>query len=104
MSWPKGRRRAECDAADFIRRLSAEVSLRQIAAAAGVTDRTVRRWRDGERFAPAESLTVLIDRLWPGVWSRQPKLRDSEVGPTTWVVGVGEATRRAAATGRWDAA
>ena len=95
MSWPKGRRRAECDAREFITRLSGEVSLRKIAAAAGVTDRTVRRWRDGERFAPVESLTALIDRLWPGVWSRQSRMI-GDIGPGTWVAGVGEHTRRSA--------
>lgn len=100
MGWTRNKPRVTdaVDAREFLRRLSTEISLRQIARAAGVDEKTVRRWRDGTRRVSQERLQVMIDRLWPGVWSRSPRLSgDNDIGPETWTVGVGQYTRQVSA-------
>ena len=94
MGWTKGKRRAEVDATPFIHALCQEHSAAKLARLAGVHSRTVRRWRDGQQWARVTPLMRLVDGLFPGVWSRQPRLADDEIGPDTWVAGVGMYTRR----------
>lgn len=100
MSWPKNKTRVvdPIDCRDFIFNLSHEFPLRRIAKAAKVDESTIRRWRDGTRKCSLVKLNMIIDNLWPtNQWSKQPRLSgDGDIGPATWVVGVGDYTRRSA--------
>lgn len=90
-------------AGEFLTNLLAATSTsqRKVATILSVNEKSVRRWLSNQRHISQSKLELLIDKLFPGVWSRQPNLRDSEIGPTTWVAGVGQATLRAASTGHW---
>ena len=41
------------------------MSARAIARAAGVSDRTIRRWSSGEDWCDLEVIERLIAKLWP---------------------------------------
>lgn len=100
--WPAGKSRHAdgIDASQFFAALSREVPLARIAAIMHVSEKSVRRWRDGQRKVSQSAVELLIDRLWPGVWSRQARLHgDGDVGPDTRTAGVGEYTRRSAQCG-----
>lgn len=97
MSWPRGRRRADTPCAAFVARLIDELGVRELARRCGVCDRTVRRWRDGERWTTGERLSRLCDVIWPqSVGSAPIYSPGMAIDGHTRVGGVGEYSRRAA--------
>lgn len=99
MAWVRGHRRHDADATKFVSALCLQFSARKLARLCGVSDRTVRRWRDGEDWPTADVLHQLIDRLFPPQRSRgeaPPYPTDMAIDGHTRVVGVGEYTIRSA--------
>lgn len=97
MSWERGKRRHELDAARFVGALCREFSARDLGRLCGVSDRTVRRWRDGTDWPTADVLTRLVDRLFPQSEGSGPiSSPDMAIDGWTRVGGVGEYSVRAA--------
>jgi len=96
MAWQRGNRRNNCDARRFVAALCGEFSCRELARLCGVSDRTVRRWRDGTDWPDQQTIEHLVDRLFPlrgGGPMYQP---DMAIDGNTRVGGVGDYTLRAA--------
>lgn len=97
MVWQRGKRRHEMDATRFVATLCREFSARELGRLCGVSDRTVRRWRDGTDWPTADVLTRLVDRLFPQSEGSGPIYSpDIAIDGATRVGGVGEHTIRAA--------
>ncbi len=95
--WTTGKRRHAMDADRFIAALCREFSARELGRLAGVSDRTIRRWRDGvDRPRPAR-LHEMIDRLFPANGGALPIYSpEMAIDGNTRMGGVGEYSRRAA--------
>lgn len=95
--WAKNRRRHDVEAARFVTALLREFSARELGRLCGVSDRTVRRWRDGTDWPTAAALTRLVDRLFPQSEGSGP-IYSTEMAIDGWtrVGGVGEYSVRAA--------
>jgi hypothetical protein len=97
MSWQRGRRRHTLNATRFIAALCAEYTAADLSRLCGVSDRTVRRWRDGVDHPSPESLHRLIDSLFPLNRASGPIYSpEMALDGNTWVGGVGQYTVRAA--------
>jgi hypothetical protein len=97
MTWLAGKRRHDTDAARFVDALCREFSARELGRLCGVSDRTVRRWRDGTDWPTADVLTRLVDRLFPQSEGSGPIYSpEMAIDANTRVGGVGEHTIRAA--------
>lgn len=97
MAWLAGKRRHTTDARRFVSTLSLEFSARELSRLCGVSDRTVRRWRDGTDWPTADVLTRLVDRLFPQSEGSLPIYStEMAIDGNTRVGGVGEYTIRAA--------
>lgn len=97
MAWPHGKRRHSTDAARFVGAMCREFSARELGRLCDVSDRTVRRWRDGTDWPTADVLTMLVDRLFPLSDGSGP-VYSAEMAIDGWtrVGGVGEYSVRAA--------
>lgn len=97
MTWPRGQRRHDTDAARFVGALCREFSARELGRLCGVSDRTVRRWAAGEDWPAAEVMGRLVDALFPQSVGAVPIYSpEMAVDGGTRVGGVGEFSRRAA--------
>jgi len=97
MTWPRGQRRHDTDAARFVAALCREFSARELGRLCGVSDRTVRRWRNGTDWPTADVLTRLVDRLFPLSDGSGPVYSpDMAIDGWTRVGGCGEYSVRAA--------
>lgn len=97
MAWPHGLRRHETTGQRFISALVREFGCRRLARMAGVSDRTIRRWRDGVDWPSVEVLKRLVETLDFGPLASLPIYSpDMAIDGNTRVVGVGEYTIRAA--------
>lgn len=97
MTWQAGKRRHEMDAARFVTALCREFSARELGRLCGVSDRTVRRWRDGTDWPTADMLTRLVDRLFPQSDGSGPIYSpETAIDGNTRVGGVGEYSLRSA--------
>ena len=95
--WPIGKRRHDTDATRFVRALLAEFSARELGRLCGVSDRTIRRWRDGTDWPTADVLTGMIDRMFPLSDGSGPVYSpEMAIDGNTRVGGVGEYSIRAA--------
>ena len=91
MAWPRGRRRHDGDGRWLI-----GVRAVDLAAAAGVSYRTARRWQTGEDLPTVEVLLRLVERLWPLTAGSLPLAGDYPLDGWSRVGGVGEFTIRSA--------
>ncbi len=97
MAWLAGKRRHTTDGRRFVTALCLEFSARELGRLCGVSDRTVRRWRDGTDWPTADVLTRLVDRLFPQSDGSGPVYSpEMAIDGNTRVGGVGEYTIRAA--------
>jgi len=97
MAWLAGKRRHDTDATRFVGALCREFSARELGRLCGVSDRTVRRWRDGTDWPTADVLTSLVDQLFPQSEGSGPVYSpEMAIDGNTRVGGVGEYTIRAA--------
>jgi len=94
--WTRGQRRNDCDASRFVRALCEEYSARELSRLCGVSDRTVRRWRDGTDWPCVEQMERLVDALFRPSGSLPIYSPDMAIDGNTRVGGVGEYTVRAA--------
>ena len=95
MTWPRGRRRNQIDAARFMRAMVSEFGARRLASAIGCLDRTIRRWASGEDWCDAEVLHRLVDVMFPlGHGSIPIYSVNMAIDGYTRVGGVGEYTLR----------
>lgn len=87
------------EARRFILALIAEFTACGLARLCGISDRTVRRWRDGEDWPSRDTIDRLIDRLFPLSDGSGPVYHpDMAIDGSTRVGGVGEFTIRAASS------
>lgn len=96
--WPHGKRRnLTGDCSSLISGLSSERSFAALACAAGVDEKTVRRWASGKNHPPLATLLHMIDIILPvgGGWLPiyDPLMA---IDGGTRVGGVGEYTVRSA--------
>ena len=95
--WPIGQRRNDNDAARLIRGLLTEFSRRELARRCGVSDRTIRRWANGEDWPSSAALHRLVDAVCPANVAALPIYSpDMALDGWTRLGGVGEYSRRAA--------
>lgn len=108
--WPKGKSRIPDGiyAGEFITSLHTQENLSyyKIGKLLGISARQVVRIAKNQQRVSQDSVEALINKLFPGVWSKSPSIfsrygEDGEIGPKTWTAGVGEATLRAATIGHW---
>jgi hypothetical protein len=97
MSWKRGKRRHDIDAARFVAALCCEFSACELGRLCGVSDRTVRRWRNGVDWPTSQALMKLVDNLFPQSQGNGPVYSsDMALDGNTRVGGVGEFSIRAA--------
>lgn len=89
--YPLGLRRHDCDAQRMIAALCDEFSCRELARLCGVSDRTVRRWRDGTDWPTREAMATMLDALFPQSDGWAPIYSpDMAIDGNTRLAGVGE--------------
>ena len=94
--WPKGRRRNDLDASQFIAGLIEEHGTSAVASAIGVSPRTVRRWSRGEDWCTLETIQKLIECLIPATGSLPIYDPVMALDGNTRVAGVGDYTLNSA--------
>lgn len=95
--WPKGKRRAECDATEFMRRLLDGHTAVDISRRTGIDRTTISRWKTGKVKPTLAMIERVIDAILPANRGWVPIYRnDMAIDGNTRVVGVGEYSIRAA--------
>lgn len=98
MGWPHSvPKHPPCGADRFIRGLCTEFRVRELARLCDVSDRTIRRWRDGVDNPSIEAIHRLVDRLFPLTGGAGPFYSpDMAIDGNSRVGGVGDYSLRAA--------
>ena len=91
--WQKGKRRNQVSGALFFKGLVNEgFSRYQIARAAQVSEKTIRRWISEEDFTTLEKIQLAFDRLFPAYKHRLPLYEGGPLDANSRVLGVSQYT------------